>query len=224
MLTTRLAMPWATKLFVGGDDERNFAAGADEDDVGLAAGGVGEDVGAFGQAAGGGVLGAVERRQVLAGEDQATGRSLIGIMMRQASATSLASAGRMHDRCAGSRAGGQVFDRLVRRAVFADADGVVREDVDRPASGHDRGKTDRGLAVIGEDEERRSRRGGLCDSAMPLRAAAMPCSRMPKWKLRPRVVAGLEIAGFAEVEERLGRRGQGRPSRRSARGRLGRRR
>ena len=49
--------------------------------------------------------------------------------------------------------GGQVLDRLVRRAVLAQADGIVRHHVD-DAHAHQRDEADRRPAVIGEDEER----------------------------------------------------------------------
>ena len=49
--------------------------------------------------------------------------------------------------------GGQVFDRLVCRTVFAKADGVMRHDVD-DALFHQRRKADRRTAVIGKHEER----------------------------------------------------------------------
>ena len=47
------------------------------------------------------------------------------------------------------------LDRLVRRAVFADADGVVGEDVGHRQLG-ERGEADARAAVVGEDEERRA--------------------------------------------------------------------
>ena len=45
----------------------------------------------------------------------------------------------------------------MRRAVFADADRIVREDEDR-WNLHDRGQPDRRPAVVGEDKERRAER------------------------------------------------------------------
>ena len=46
----------------------------------------------------------------------------------------------------------QVLDRLVGRAVFAEADRVVGHDVD-DALAHQRRQADRGPAVVGEHEE-----------------------------------------------------------------------
>ena len=47
----------------------------------------------------------------------------------------------------------QMLDRLVRRAVFAEADRVVRHHVD-DALAHQRGEPDRRAAIIGEHQER----------------------------------------------------------------------
>ncbi|CAH0365717.1 unnamed protein product, partial [Pelagomonas calceolata] len=52
---------------------------------------------------------------------------------------------------------GDRLDGLVRRAVLADADGVVRPDV-RDGELRERGDADRGAHVVGEDEERRAGR------------------------------------------------------------------
>ena len=51
------------------------------------------------------------------------------MMTFQASAASLASAGRKHDQARDGSQRRQLLDRLVRRPVFAHTDGVVREDV-----------------------------------------------------------------------------------------------
>ena len=46
-----------------------------------------------------------------------------------------------------------MLDRLVRRAVLAEPDRVVRHHVD-DALAHDGREADRGTAVVGEDQER----------------------------------------------------------------------
>ena len=48
---------------------------------------------------------------------------------------------------------GQMLDRLVRRAVLAHADRIVREDVEH-GQAHEGGQADRRPHVVGEDEER----------------------------------------------------------------------
>ena len=62
MLTTRASCHAFGELLVGLHAQRHLAAGADQDHVRLAVGGVGQDVGAAGTP-GRGVLRAVERRQ-----------------------------------------------------------------------------------------------------------------------------------------------------------------
>ena len=103
-------------------------------------------------------------------------------MTRQASTTSLASPGRIVS-ARESRAATQLLDRLMRRAVLADADRIVREDVD-DRNLHQRGQPDRRTAVVGEDEEARAE-GRTFESDRPFSTAPMACSRMPKWMLRP---------------------------------------
>ena len=65
-------------------------------------------------------------------------------MTRHASTTSLASPGRKRDQARNRAQDGQLLDRLMRRAVFADADRIVREDVDDRQL-HERRQADRRL-------------------------------------------------------------------------------
>ena len=66
--------------------------------------------------------------------------------------TSLASPGRMTEHVGHGAEGGKVLDRLVRGAVFADADGVVCEDVDN-GNVHGAARRMHGAHVIAEVEE-----------------------------------------------------------------------
>ena len=52
-------------------------------------------------------------------------------------------------------AGGEVLDRLMRRAVFAEADRIVRHHVNDPPM-HDGGEAEGGTQIVGEDEKRRA--------------------------------------------------------------------
>ncbi len=70
----------------------------------------------------------------------AAGSCFSRMMTRHASTTSLASAGRRIIRPGMARSDDQLLDRLMRRAIFADADGVVGEDADRPDL-HDRAES-----------------------------------------------------------------------------------
>ena len=53
----------------------------------------------------------------------------------------------------------ELLDRLVRRAVLAEGDGVVRPDEDR-RDVHQRGEAHRGAHVVAEDQERAAERAG----------------------------------------------------------------
>ena len=118
-----------------------------------------------------------------------------------------------------ARRRGQLLDRLVRRAVLADADRIVREDVD-DRDLHDRAQADGRPRVVAEDEEAGAVTRRTLDSAMPLTTAPIACSRMPKCMLRP--------PGVSRRSSRRRRRrsaaswwtGPGPPSRRSATGRF----
>ena len=72
----------------------------------------------------------------------------------------------------------EMLDRLMRRPVFAEADRIMRHDID-DAQLHQRREADRRPAVIGEDQERAAIGNDAAMRAMPFIAAAMPCSRMP---------------------------------------------
>ena len=126
------------------DDECELGAGGDQEDVGTVDVGV-EDVGAAPQALGGGEAAAVERRHVLARErERRRAGGGCSIATRHAQTVSLASPGRMKSRSRDRAQRGVVLDRLVRRAVLADADAVVRVDPDRCRAGRARRAGPRG--------------------------------------------------------------------------------
>ena len=78
----------------------------------------------------------------------------------QAYATSLASAGRTTVEPGDGAERRELLDRLVRRAVLAERDGVVRPDEDRRHL-HERRETHRRAHVVAEDEERAAERARL---------------------------------------------------------------
>ena len=94
-----------------------------------------------------------ERRDVLAG--QAERRRAAGVLEdRLPGGDGLVGVRGADDDEAGDRAQrGEVLDRLVGRAVLAEADGVVGPDVGHGQL-HDRRQPDRRAHVVGEDEER----------------------------------------------------------------------
>ena len=183
MLTTRALMPSAFSFSYADTHRATSLPVADEDDVGLAAVGVGQDVGALGHAGRGGVLGAVEGRHGLAGEDEADGVVLELHDDAPRFGDFVGVAGADDDQAGDGAEGGQVLDRLVGRAVLADADGVVGEDVD-DGDFHDGREADGGRPKSLKTKKPEPN-GRTLDRAMPLRAAPMANSRTPKWKLRP---------------------------------------
>ena len=132
--TTRTRMPSASSSGFGVEAHRDLAAGADEHDVEIVVGvldavAVAQDVRAIAQAArllGGAVEhGRSWRVRISAGRARRCSTATC-----QATAVSLASAGRMTRRPGMARSGGEVLDRLVGGAVLAEADRVVRPRVD----------------------------------------------------------------------------------------------
>ncbi len=113
---------------------------------------LGHDIAALEQAFRRIILGAVERRHRLAREDQHAGRLLrverglpgIGRLV------GVARADRVEPGHGAQR--GELLDRLVRRAVLADADRVVREHEDRRHL-HDRREPQRRAHIVRKDEE-----------------------------------------------------------------------
>ena len=61
-------------------------------------------------------------------------------------------AGPQHDQSGNGPQRRELLDRLVRRAVLADADRIVREDIDHRDL-HDRSQPDRHPAIVAEDQE-----------------------------------------------------------------------
>ena len=81
------------------------------------------------------------------------------IATRHASTVSVASAGPEHDEVGDGAEHREVLDRLVGRAVLADADRIVGADVDHRQP-HDGRQPDRRLHVVGEDQEGAAERRG----------------------------------------------------------------
>ena len=129
----------------------DFATRRDEDDVGSSFA-VAQDVSAFGDSAGGRIFCAVDGRQILAREDYDR-RGLLHLHRGSVRFRDFVRVRWSKDRDV--RHGAErreMFDRLVRRAVFADADRIVRED-EKGRRLHERGETNHRAQEIREDEE-----------------------------------------------------------------------
>ena len=102
---------------------------------------------------------------------------------RHVSATSFASAGRNTSRPGHRPQRGELLDRLMGRAVLADADRVVGEDV-HDGDLHQRRQPDRRARVVGEDQEPATSTGA---------ASSAPC----RWRSPPTRARGHRGGGCA---------------------------
>ena len=155
MLTTRAPIPSAFEPFVGLHAERDFAARGEQQHVGLAVAGIREHVRATLHALGGGVLRAVERRHRLPRQDQRH-RLVAELHDHAPGFDHFVGIGRpQRDQAGNGAQGHQLLDRLMGRPILADADRIVREDVD-DRNFHQRAQADRRAAVVAENQEPRS--------------------------------------------------------------------
>ena len=127
-------------------------------------------------------------------------------MTRQASTTSLASAGRSVIESGDAAQRDELLDRLMRRAILAHADRVVREDVDDRQL-HQRAQPNRRLHVIGEDEEARAVSANL-GQRQPVQDRAHGMLANAEMKIAAARGVSFQIARSLECEACLGRRSE----------------
>src|SRR5258708_28561966 len=140
------------EFFVGGDTVLELGAGAQENDFGLAAIGVGENVTAFGYAGSRSVFSAVERGYGLAAEDE-SGRPMRVLHGDLVSFGDFVGVTGAKDEHIGHRAeSSELLDWLVGRAVFSHAYGIVRKDEAR-GNFHQSGEAHAGAHVVAEIEK-----------------------------------------------------------------------
>ena len=214
-------MPSAGEQVGGG--ERHGDLGARPDDRRPRVVGLAQDVGAAGEA--GRVrdvaLAAPERRHALARERE----HARAVEVLEHDAPGLGRLGRVggaddgevRDRAQRE----QVLDRLVRRAVLAQADGVVREDP-RDLQPHQRRQPDRAAHVVRELQERRAVRPH--DPAVGRHAvdrAAHAVLAHAEVDVAPGLAVGV-VRALAARHHRVGRARRGRRRRRRASGRTAR--
>src|SRR5690554_1533740 len=144
----------SAELLFGRDHERELASRGDEDELGLAALSVLQNITAALHPRSVGVDAAMERREVLPREDEDGGAIVFrGGLPRLARLIRVPGADRHKIRDAPER--GEMFDRLMRRAIPADPDGVLRKDM-AGAHAHQRREAERGAHIIAKDEEGRA--------------------------------------------------------------------
>ena len=196
-------MPVGGELVAGLEREGHLRARRDEDHVGLSVG-VDQDVRALrhpGSRRGGRP---VDGRQRLPREHE-HGRLVAQLHHVAPGLGDLVRVRRAEHEQSGHRPQRrELLDRLVRRAVLADADRVVREDVD-DGDLHQRGEPDRAARVVREDEEPRPERAQLREreSVGDRRRRELAHAEV---EVASRAIVRTEVAGSVEREPRLRRR------------------
>src|SRR5580692_6703920 len=97
-----------------------------------------------------------------------------------------------------------MFDGLMRWAIFADADGVVREDVDH-GNFHQRAEPNRTSPVVAENQEPRPE-GSQLRQRETVENRAHRVFPDPKVQIAARSTVGLKITRTRERQSRLGGR------------------
>src|SRR5690554_1063215 len=146
--------PLSAQPPLGFDNERELAPRGDEDELGLAALSVLQNITAALHARSIGVDAAIERRDVLPRKHEHGGAVIF--KGRLPSLTRLIRiAGAKRDEVRDGAQRSKMLDRLMRRAVFAKANRIMREDMTR-ADPHQRREAERGAHIIAKDEEGRA--------------------------------------------------------------------
>ena len=150
MLTTCEAMPCASSLRGRLHGDRDLRAAGQQDDLRLAA--AGQDVGPPAEVGGGGVAVLIDHRHALAAQEQR--HRLVAVLedVLPRLGRLVGVGGPDHQQIRDRPQGREVLDRLMGRAVLAQADAVVRADEDRRVLRQGR-HADRAAHVIGEDQE-----------------------------------------------------------------------
>jgi hypothetical protein len=186
---------------VGADTERDLAAGGEQQHLRLAVRRIGQHIRALREARGRRVPGAIDGRQRLPGQDEGdrlmTKRHdepprldhFVGVRRPQ------------HDESRNRAERRQLLHRLMGRAVFTDANRVVREDVD-DRDLHQRTQANGGARIITEDQEPGSVRAQLRErQAVQHRAHRMlPHAEV---QVAPGGLCRAEVARAVERQSRL---------------------
>ncbi len=214
METTRTARPSRSEALGGGEGQGHLRAGGEQEELQLDAGPrLPEDVSASFDPGIGTLRVAARTGSFWRVRASAVGPLRRSIARRQAATVSRASAGRKVTSPGIARSEASWLDRLMGRAVLAEEDRVVGEDVDRRQP-HQGGEPDRRAHVVREDQEG------------PAVGAEAPRQRQAIQDRAHGVLAHAEVevaaAGGGGREERLPLRPgccstrRGRPSRRRA--------
>jgi len=196
--------PFDCERLVSSNAERDLAARGDEQDFRTAARRVCQHVGTPRQSRRGREPRTVQRRQRLAREHERY--RLVAKSKRDPPGLGdfvrVARPDRDQPRNGAQRE--DLFDRLMCRTVFANADRIVGEHVD-DGNLHDCRQPNRRAAVIAEDQEARAERADLGERK-PIQHRAHRMFADPEVKIAAAVRAGLEVSSSFEREARLRRR------------------
>ena len=191
---------------MGGHDEAQLAAGADQDQFRTATRRVGHHVGSAGQAGGRGVAAAIERGHWLPRQHE--NRRLVPELENDAIGLDhlVGIAGPDHDQPGHRPPGDQLLHGLVGRTVLAVAHGVVCEDEERGQL-HQRREPDRRPRVVAEDEEGGPERPDLRQRE-PVDDRRHGVLADPEVKVSAAGTLRLEVAGVGKLQRGLVRRAE----------------
>ena len=157
---------------------------------------------------------AAQQRQRLAGQHQQAGT--VGAADRQLPALRRLHrvGGAIHVQVRHRPQAGEMLDRLVRRAILAQADRIVRQHVDHPLA-HDGAHADRRTHIVGEHKERAGVRDQPAMQRHAVRGGAHAMLAHAEMDVAPAIAAGGH--GAHRPSRRSGWTRSGRPSRRPGR-------
>ena len=140
------------ELLISRDAQRYLAAGGHQNQLRLAIFGVCQHIRASGKACGGGIFRAVESRQRLARQNESY-RLMLQLHDDSPRLSDFVGIGGPHyDESGYGAQGGKLLYRLMGRAVFTHADGIVGKDVDH-RNFHDGSQPHGRARVVAEDQE-----------------------------------------------------------------------
>ncbi len=191
---------------MGGQGQVHLAAGTDQDHLGIAVGGVDQHVAAAGEPGGVGVAGPVQRRQRLPAQDE-RGRLLPQAHDHPPRLHDLARVtGTDHQQAGDGPQRGELLDRLVRRPVLPDPDGVMGEHVDDRQL-HQRGQPQGTAGKVGEDQKGRPQRPQP-GQGQPVGHRGRRVLADAKVQVAPARAGGLEVPSAVDGQPGLRRRGK----------------
>ena len=183
--------------------EGHFTARCQEQHVGFGVGSIDQNVGALSQPRRGRELAAVDDRQRLARQHQCC-RRMVQLHDDLPGLRDFVGIGRTQDHQTGDGPQrGELFDGLMCGTVLADADRIVREDINGRQF-HQSAQPDRRFGVVAEDQERRAV-GAHLDEGHAVEDRGHRVFADAEVQITAAGRFRLEVAGAIERQPRLGR-------------------